>query len=205
MRCKPKKDQIEERDKGDEERGRERERESRKAEREKVKERKRERSKPMYSERKREKEKEKSSVCVYICGVNRKDRAEKQRERERKREKEKRKKKMGKREGEERNKPKGREKSSACVHTCGNPKKQCSCSPHAVSICIPCNCRGGGGTWKGVMVSDVEARGGWQTECKMRREKARDTPAPPRTRGRVRSMCVPSFPRFLRYGGEQRS
>ena len=112
--------------------------------------------------------------------------------------------------------------------------------------------------WNGVMVSDVEARGGWQTECKMRREKARDSlhavsaakpiympcngrgagggawkrrygqrcrgagrvangvydeerkgegrPRPPTAHeGEVRSRCVPCFPRFLRYGGEQRS
>jgi len=85
------------------------------------------------------------------------------------------------------------------VNTCADPKKQCSCSPHAVSAAepmyMPCNGRGGGGVaWKGVMVSDVEARGGWQTECKMRREKARDTPAPSCTRGRGEEQMCPMLP-----------
>jgi hypothetical protein len=49
------------------------------------------------------------------------------------------------------------------------------CLPPSPYICPALK----GGAWKGVMVSDVEARGGWQTECKIRREKARDTPDPP--------------------------
>ena len=109
--------------------------------------------------------------------------SEKQRDKERKKKsKRKRGKEKSSRTEKEREIKKDKRKAACacmCVYTCADPKKQCSCSPHAVSAAEPIHmpCNGRGGAWKGVMVSDVEARGGWQTECKMRREKARDTPA----------------------------
>jgi len=80
--------------------------------------------------------------------------AERERGGKREREKEKgkeRKKEEGKKEAEGQRKrveeEKEKERNSVCVYICGsNPKKQCNCSPHAVSaaepIYMPCNGRG---------------------------------------------------------------
>jgi hypothetical protein len=106
------------------------------------------------------------------------------RERERKRERKR--KREGKREGKkeaEGQRKRKRKTVCACAHAVVTQRSSAVVTVVVPMLCLPPSpyiCPAlKGGAWKGVMVSDVEARGGWQTECKIRREKARDTPDPP--------------------------